>query len=547
MRKYDGRTFGFASRNFYVEFLAALEVATDSNRYFGPLILDAPTDYEVAEVGYYAHAHSLARTVGVPVDVLKASNPALSKLVWSGEKFVPRGFPIRVPRSALARPLADAVDTMPAEKRYAAQTPDSTHRVRRGDTVSGIAARYGTSVREIMALNKLGSRHRIRVGQKLRLPYKGRGRSPRTVVASSEPPADGLYRVRRGDTVSKIAKRFGMSERQLTAQNQLRNSHRIYPGQSLRVVAEPKPAAPAEPASVVENAPVPPPSKAAVVAVPEPAAVVLAALQPEPASLAVEEPLPAVLADAQPEPLVLAAVEPEPEIASEAAAIDLDVEGSGRAPETDTAADASAAEAPDAGELERDLLADPSDYSVAEDGSIEVQSSETLGHIAEWLDVRASRLRTLNGLRYGQPLAVHKRLKLDFDRVTRSEFERRRLEHRARRGPRLGRGSASHRRSCPPHAEGVLQVDRDDHRCLRLARDGGRAARPRRLHAAGLRREGAARQRHDAVRSVRLRGTARGAWRRGTRARAMGRSVARARAVADTTSHTEAAGCSRRT
>jgi len=72
------------------------------------------------------------------------------------------------------------------------------------------------------------------------------------------------------------------------------------------------------------------------------------------------------------------------------------------------------------------LSADPADYSVAADGSIEVQAAETLGHYAEWLDLRASELRQINDMRYGQPVVVGKRLELRFSRVAPDTFESRR-------------------------------------------------------------------------------------------------------------------------
>ena len=53
-----------------------------------------------------------------------------------------------------------------------------------------------------------------------------------------------------------------------------------------------------------------------------------------------------------------------------------------------------------------DLSADPADYSVAGDGSIVIQDGETLGHYAEWLGIRATALRRLNGLRYGRPVVI---------------------------------------------------------------------------------------------------------------------------------------------
>jgi membrane-bound lytic murein transglycosylase D len=78
------------------------------------------------------------------------------------------------------------------------------------------------------------------------------------------------------------------------------------------------------------------------------------------------------------------------------------------------------------------LLADPSDYTVGSDGTIVVQPSETLGHFAEWLGLRASRLREINDLRYGQTVAVQQRLRLDFSNTRPEDFERVRVEyHRA--------------------------------------------------------------------------------------------------------------------
>jgi membrane-bound lytic murein transglycosylase D len=76
--------------------------------------------------------------------------------------------------------------------------------------------------------------------------------------------------------------------------------------------------------------------------------------------------------------------------------------------------------------LHSSLSADPSDYSVGKNNTIVVQAAETLGHYAEWLDLRASQLRRLNKRRYGKPLVIGKRLKLDFSRVKPELFEQRR-------------------------------------------------------------------------------------------------------------------------
>ena len=76
-----------------------------------------------------------------------------------------------------------------------------------------------------------------------------------------------------------------------------------------------------------------------------------------------------------------------------------------------------------------EILADPGDYTVAVNNTIEIQATETLGHYAEWLDLRASQLRNINGMPYGRPLVIGRRLKLDFSRIEKDEFEQRRVAY----------------------------------------------------------------------------------------------------------------------
>jgi membrane-bound lytic murein transglycosylase D len=85
------------------------------------------------------------------------------------------------------------------------------------------------------------------------------------------------------------------------------------------------------------------------------------------------------------------------------------------------------------------MTADPSDYTVANDGTIEVQATETLGHYAEWLDVRATHLRELNRLRFGTPVVIGQRLKIDT-----GACERGRIHAAPARLPRAAAGGLLH-------------------------------------------------------------------------------------------------------
>jgi len=58
-----------------------------------------------------------------------------------------------------------------------------------------------------------------------------------------------------------------------------------------------------------------------------------------------------------------------------------------------------------------------------------VQAAETLGHYAEWLDVRASDLRRLNKMSFATPVVVGRKVKLSFAKVTQDQFAARRMEY----------------------------------------------------------------------------------------------------------------------
>ena len=80
-------------------------------------------------------------------------------------------------------------------------------------------------------------------------------------------------------------------------------------------------------------------------------------------------------------------------------------------------------------QLAEALAADPSDYTVAAINSIEILASETLGHYADWLGIRAWDLRRLNNMAFRDPVIIGERLALDFSRVNIAEFELRRRDY----------------------------------------------------------------------------------------------------------------------
>jgi membrane-bound lytic murein transglycosylase D len=235
VQKYKSRSFGFASRNFYAEFLAALQVSMRHVDYFGPIHKDPPAQPEIVVLDAHYAPATLAAAFGVSLKDLRGANRALLSPVWEGQKHVPSGYALRIPRNP-SRPPGEAVlASIDASKRFDRQKLDRHYRVHRGDTLSKIARRFGVRQSELVSPNGLRSKHRIRVGQLLRLPLGDKGASSPTNVAREDRPADGRYKVRRGDALSVIARRFGVSQSELTRANGLRNRNSLQVGQVLKI------------------------------------------------------------------------------------------------------------------------------------------------------------------------------------------------------------------------------------------------------------------------------------------------------------------------
>ena len=226
--EYRGRTFGFASRNFYAAFAAALEIDRNPERFFGEVSFDAPLTTSVIETPDYMTASTVAAAAGISNAELRSYNPALLETVWEGDKLVPRGFPLRLP-AHMETSTRTALAAIPPGARFARQYPDLQHRVTNGDTLSAIAQRYGLSVNALIRANGLRSANFIRIGQELTLPVAG------TPALASVAENGGAYTVRRGDTMAVIARRLGVSTQAMLSANSISNPDRIYIGQSLRI------------------------------------------------------------------------------------------------------------------------------------------------------------------------------------------------------------------------------------------------------------------------------------------------------------------------
>ncbi len=194
---------------------------------FDVVDLDAPIDLETA-----------AKSAGTTVDEMKVLNPELRHWVTPLDR---RSYSLKIPKGSRA-----AFDTAVAAIPEGDRVKFGAHVVERGDTLSKIARRYGTTIEALASANNMRSRTMIHPGQVLTVPVPpgslaafagAKSRQFREASRDSIPQGDEeIYVVARGDTLGAIADSFRMPLSELRALNDLApGSTRIHPGQRLVV------------------------------------------------------------------------------------------------------------------------------------------------------------------------------------------------------------------------------------------------------------------------------------------------------------------------
>jgi LysM repeat protein/GH25 family lysozyme M1 (1,4-beta-N-acetylmuramidase) len=107
-------------------------------------------------------------------------------------------------------------------------TTTSTYKVKSGDSLSKIASKFNTNISTLVKLNNIKNVNFIRVGQVLKI-------SGSTTIKTSTSTKTIYYTVRKGDVVSKIATKYGVSSTQIKNLNHLNSKYMIYPNQKLRI------------------------------------------------------------------------------------------------------------------------------------------------------------------------------------------------------------------------------------------------------------------------------------------------------------------------
>lgn len=181
--KYKNRRFRFASKNFYSCFLAASHLAMNADRYFSDIKYHAPQSYLEIPLRFYARPRTIARSFGISTDIIKELNPALRPAVFKRNLSIPKGFRLRLPPKFSMDEALGRLGKIPKSKIRSRNKEFIYYSVRRGDTLYAISNRFRVPIHSIMDANKIRSRHRLYIGQVLRIPRQVKKKTSKVVIA----------------------------------------------------------------------------------------------------------------------------------------------------------------------------------------------------------------------------------------------------------------------------------------------------------------------------------------------------------------------------
>ncbi|MEE9614553.1 MAG: LysM peptidoglycan-binding domain-containing protein, partial [Thermodesulfobacteriota bacterium] len=226
------RAFKRETRNYVPKYLAAMLIMKDPENYgFMGIQPIAPVPYEKVRIRQVTDIKVIAKAAGVSVKEIQDLNPELMR--W----FTPPEYPdyeIKIP-AGTRELFEERMALVPKPERL----KFLTHRVRKGETLSHIADRYGTSIRPIMYLNNLRSARFIKAGARLVVPMRADGKVyakkkvKRKKLVRANVPDGGTYTVKRGDTLWDISRKFSVPIKRMLELNDMRKSDVLKPGQRL--------------------------------------------------------------------------------------------------------------------------------------------------------------------------------------------------------------------------------------------------------------------------------------------------------------------------
>jgi membrane-bound lytic murein transglycosylase D len=222
-------------------FIATLHIVQNSARYgLADVAVDPAHAYETVTVSRQCSLKSVAQATGLDPALLQELNAELRQGILPED-----GYELRVPQGEVAA-VAARLNDIPVYREPPPVITVVRHKVQKGDTIEGLARKYGSDERSILAANSMRRAAPLAAGTTLRVPQTC---PPGTAAAGKTPAAPPKaieHTVRKGESLTDLAQRYGTTAPEIQKLNRLK-SPTLKTGQVLRIPAPPPVAAQVKP------------------------------------------------------------------------------------------------------------------------------------------------------------------------------------------------------------------------------------------------------------------------------------------------------------
>jgi membrane-bound lytic murein transglycosylase D len=232
-----GKYLKTETKNYLPKLLAALVIAKQPEKYgFTELEYQEPLVYETVSLPSSTDLEVIARLSGADYQTIKKLNPELKR--WSTPPAA-KEYLVRLPVGS-----KDVFTEKYAQLPKRQRANYVRHQIKSGDTLLALSHRYGVRVQDIKRLNSIRNARALQIGTNLIVPLNpdSNGSTPLAALKDDyKRSRRSYYKVRSGDSLWKISRKFNVTEKQLRVWNRLGWSNVIRPGQRLIVSSKAAP------------------------------------------------------------------------------------------------------------------------------------------------------------------------------------------------------------------------------------------------------------------------------------------------------------------
>lgn len=172
VEKYNGRRFGFASKNFYATFVATVEISQEPEEYFKEFQKPEPFLYSEIELPQAMTVRQISKVAEITRSTIRKYNLSLRPIAFRSNLYVPKGYQLKIPVFDEEKIKAYEKKIASAKIKKRDLQAGGTHIVSRGESLFLISKIYKVRVTDLIVLNEISNPGTIRPGDRIKIPGK---------------------------------------------------------------------------------------------------------------------------------------------------------------------------------------------------------------------------------------------------------------------------------------------------------------------------------------------------------------------------------------